>query len=209
MEDSETSPDIRQCQVPVLASRDPSQTFVETAPLSVRSAAMAQDAIGWLNTLEGKISTQWRGIQWAYLQHQGSQQTVHTWAEGLVTQLLALTHAQWKHRNVVVHERDAQGLKIQVGRDLRAAIEAQFELGVDGLHARDTHYIMRGMHQVLALPAENKQAWLRGVIIARETYAASEAREIEGMQKVLRRWLVKEYLGRWTFLMVLWTRTLT
>jgi hypothetical protein len=116
-------------------------------------------------------------------------QTAPKWAAGLITNLLSVTHSQWMHRCAVLHERDAQGLKIQEGRDLLAAIQIQFALGLEGLHARDHHYISRGHACVHALPAANKKAWLRGIYIARETYLASEARELEGMQNLLIHWL--------------------
>jgi hypothetical protein len=82
----------------------------------------------------------------------------------------------------VLHERDVQGLKLQQGWDLLLAIQNQFALGLDGLHPRDHHYITHGITSILALTANNKQAWLNGILIARVTYdLASEAREQKGM----------------------------
>jgi hypothetical protein len=74
------------------------------------------------------------------------------------------------HRNAVLHERDAQGLKLKEGQELMEAIHAEFLLGTEGLHTRNQHYIMRGLDHILALPAANKKAWLSGIHIARETY---------------------------------------
>ena len=62
---------------------------------------------------------------------------------------------------------------------------------MDGLHARDRHYITRGQDRILALPAANKKAWLSGICIAQETYLASEARDIAGMQAGMLNWLAQ------------------
>jgi hypothetical protein len=86
---------------------------------------------------------------------------------------------------------NAQGLKLKEGRDLRLAIHNQFALGQVGLHVRDHHYISRGHACILALPAANKQAWLRGIILAWETYLASKGCELEGMQNFMLQWLAQ------------------
>jgi hypothetical protein len=190
-EDMDTAPEIRDCFLFTLATRDPNQSFAASGSALVLSAAQAQDSIGWLHTTEGKISQQWQGLQRAHYRSIGSCRSSRKWAAGLITNLLSITHSQWKHRNAVVHERDAQGLKLQASRDLKAAIEAQFSLGVEGLHARDRHYLTRGQQYVMALPAANKKAWLSSIRIARDTYSTSEAREVESMQAVMRKWLAR------------------
>jgi hypothetical protein len=111
------------------------------------------------------------------------------WAAGLVTNLLGITHSQWLHRCVVLHERDTQGLKLKDSQQLAAAIQEQFLLGLEGLQAWDCHFITRGQAAVNALPADNKQAWLSGIHIMHQLYQDSEAREIDGMQTFMLHWL--------------------
>ena len=100
-----------------------------------------------------------------------------------------MSHSQWAHRNAVLHERDAQGLQQKEGQDLLEAIHDEFLLGTEGLHARDCHYITRGLDHILALPAASKKAWLCGIHLARETYQESEARELSGMRACMLNWL--------------------
>jgi hypothetical protein len=190
-DDMDTAPEIRDCFLLTLATRNPTQSFAALCTAPVLSAAQAQDSIGWLHTTEGKISRQWEVFQQQHYQLIGSSRSSRKWAAGLITNLLSITHSQWTHRNAVEHERDAQGLKLQAGRELQAAIEAQFALGVEGLHARDRHYLARGQHQVMALPAANKKAWLSGIRIARDTYSTSEAREVDQMRAVMLKWLAR------------------
>jgi hypothetical protein len=74
-------------------------------------------------------------------------------------------------------------------QQLATAIQEHFLLGLDGLQARDRHFITRGQATVNALPADNKQAWLNGIHIARQLYQDSEARKIDGMQTFMLHWL--------------------
>jgi hypothetical protein len=191
MIETDTAPAIRDCLLPTLATRNPAQSLAHfSLPMALR-AAQAQDKIGWMHTTEGKISKQWQQIQKAHYRNLNSRRSPTKWAAGLITNLLSVTHSQWLHRCAVEHERDAQGLKMKEGRELTAAITAQLALGVEGLHARDRHYITRGRDHIFSLPAANKKAWLSGICIARETYLASEARDTDSMRACMLHWLAQ------------------
>jgi hypothetical protein len=152
-------------------------------------AAQAQDEIGWLFATEGKMSNAWEKLQAAHYHSLNSRRSARKWSAGLTTNLLHITHSQWSHRNSVLHERDAQGLKLKEGQELTVAIHTQFLLGLDGLLTRDHHYINRGLDHINALPAANRKAWLRGIQIARELYLASEIKEMESMRSFMLHWL--------------------
>jgi hypothetical protein len=192
MIDTDTDVTIRECILLCLETRDPTQTFTTYSNPRSFQAAQAQDRIGWMNTTEGKLSHQWRQLQAEHYKSIDSPRSVGKWAAGLVTNLLGITHSQWLHRCAVLHERDTQGLKLKDGQQLAAAIQEQFLLGLDGLQARDRHFITRGQATVTALPANNKQAWLSGIRIARQSYQDSEAREIDGMRTFMLHWLLVE-----------------
>jgi hypothetical protein len=192
MIDTDTDVTIRECILLCLETRDPTQTFTTYSNPRSFQAAQAQDRIGWMNTTEGKLSHQWRQLQAEHYKSIDSPRSVGKWAAGLVTNLLGITHSQWLHRCAVLHERDTQGLKLKDGQQLAAAIQEQFLLGLDGLQARDRHFITRGQATVTALPADNKQAWLSGIRIARQSYQDSEAREIDGMRTFMLHWLLVE-----------------
>lgn len=189
MDEVDTDPDIRDCIYNTLATRNPKQSFVTFSTARTLQAARAQDRIGWMFTTEGKMSYEWLSLQETHYSLYNPRRSARSWAAGLTTNLLHVTHSQWIHRNTVLHERDAQGLKIKEGQELSAAIEAQFSAGLDGLHPRDYHFINRGLDQINTLPAAAKKAWLRGISIAREIYLASEAREMESMRASMLNWL--------------------
>jgi len=104
-------------------------------------------------------------------------------------QLYSILHNQWTYRNSVLHERDAQGLRIKEGEELEQQIETQFELGRDGLNPSDWHYIERGRTEVGNLSASDKKAWLSGITIARESAVTATARAAANMRANMHRWL--------------------
>jgi hypothetical protein len=186
----DTSPDIISCFTTALLSRDPAHTFpvAGTSPLVVQAGA-AQVTIGWVNFTDGKIARAWRDIQKSYYHSISSRRMTRTWATGVVHQLLMVTHSQWTHRNSILHQRDTSGRVLRDTQDLHAAVQAQFNMGVDGLHPDDHHLLTRGLNAVLTLSLSDGRAWLSGIRIARETYEASEARSISSMQQIMANWL--------------------
>lgn len=75
----------------------------------------------------------WEKTQDEYYLANGSNKLGRTWVAGLVNQSYSLLHNQWTYRIGILHERDAQGLRIKEGEELEKSIDAQFELGKDGL----------------------------------------------------------------------------
>ena len=107
------------------------------------------------------------------------------------------SHQPFDHRSLPVvplechppHPR-CSGPQTEVGCKLTEAILAQFELGVEGLHAYDQHYITRDHDHILALLAANQKAWLSGICcMACDFFLASEAKELEATQAMMLNWL--------------------
>jgi hypothetical protein len=190
MIENDTDPAICKAILLTVEDRDATKSFATFSDPRTFRAAQAQDRIGWLHTTEGKISVQWNHLQAEQYRSIDLCWSPGKWAAGLITNLLPVTHSQWLHQCAVLHKRNAQGLKLKLGRELLAAIQSQLALGLEGLHVWDHHYITHGNACILALPAANKQAWLSGILlIAWETYLNSEAREVGGMWNCMLHWL--------------------
>jgi hypothetical protein len=101
----------------LVATHDLLQSFTTFSNASTMQAAQAQDKIGWLFVTKGKVSNEWEKIQEAHYHSSQSRQSARKWLlAGLTTaNLFHITHLQWSHRNLVLHEHDAQGLKIKEG----------------------------------------------------------------------------------------------
>lgn len=85
------------------------------------------------------------------------------WAAGLMTCLLSISHSQWTHRNGILHAKDTQGLHLQECAALQAAIDQQFQTGMDGLLPCDYHLIERGRASVQRLLGPGQKAWLASI----------------------------------------------
>ena len=97
MLETDTAPTISDCLLQTLTTRNPTQLFTAFCMPTALRAAQAQDRIGWLHMIEGKISKQWRCIQMAHYLTINSCRSPTKWAAGLITNLLSMTHSQWLH----------------------------------------------------------------------------------------------------------------
>ena len=57
--------------------------------------------------------------------------------------------------------------------ELKTAIEAEFAQGITNLARHDQHFIRQGLANILYLLASDKQAWLHGIRLARESCEAT------------------------------------
>ena len=63
MIENDTDPAICEALLLTLEDRDPTKSFATFSNPRTLQAAQAQDQIGWLHTLEGKISVKWKHLQ--------------------------------------------------------------------------------------------------------------------------------------------------
>lgn len=68
------------------------------------TAAHSQDAIGWRNMMEGRISKHFYTIQRVHLATTTSRLNGDDWMRGLITRLLHISHSQWLFRNFTLHD---------------------------------------------------------------------------------------------------------
>ena len=189
MESADTHPEIQECIINTLWQRRLDASFDFFSSPTIETAAREQDEIGWQNFMEGKISARWRDIQEEHYRDIASRRTARRWAQNLVSSLLEMVHGQWKFRCDVVHERDAQGLKVAEGLELNAAITEQYDLGKKGLHHRDHHYFRRTLEEILALPALEKRQWAQTIHLARASYAEQTGSAEHRMRTFMENWL--------------------
>ena len=94
----DTSPNIRFCLLQGLWMEQPS-LFTPFATPPLQAAAQAQDYIGWTNLLLGQLAVAWNELQHAYLVSIASRCTATSWATGVVTHLLVISHSLWVYHN--------------------------------------------------------------------------------------------------------------
>ena len=110
LDEANTHPDLSHCLMAALQAASPVSHFVDNGANSVRDPAHEQDVIGWHNLLEGCISKLWHDKQCKHCMRQHSARSADCWAQGLVSNLLEISHSMWTKHNEMLHEKHANGL---------------------------------------------------------------------------------------------------
>ncbi len=76
----------------------------DTSP-EVRRLFKSQQEIGWINFLEGRISTRWRHCYESWYTP-NKNPAPSSWAAKFVSRIWKYSLALWNHRNEVVHGKD-------------------------------------------------------------------------------------------------------
>ena len=186
---SHTDPEIWDCICLTLRLRSIDACFAPFASPTITAAALDQDAIGWMNFIEGRISLEWCMAQSHFYASIGSSRTSCWWAEELVQNLLAMVHKMWIARNDVAHTIDDKGHKIKDGLAMGADIDEQFMLGYEDLMCRDFHLIDIGRPALDRRSAGEQWAWLHSIQQACKIGLKEFALETMQMWNSLMDWL--------------------
>jgi hypothetical protein len=82
----------------------------------------------------------------------------------------------WTHQNSIDHAVDAvdeQGLPVHLAAEIETAIHDEFCKGMEGLAQHDFHFIWQGRDNVISLSAVDKQGWLCGIQLARDSHVTA------------------------------------
>ena len=185
----DTHPDIQSCLLATLRERTVDASFITHSLPSTTSAALSQDRIGWINLVEGKISQEWRTLQDQHYRNECSRRTARRWAEGLVVNLLEVSHSQWIQRNGGLYELATNGLPVAEAAQLVADITAEHSVGATGLRDHDLYLIRRPLSDIISSPAIDQQRWLQTIRFARQSLAEAHTSELGRMRTNFRNWL--------------------
>ncbi len=142
-----------------------------------RRMAKAQDTIGWRRFMEGMVCREIRVIQTTHTVLSGSRTNAEKWTVELITKLLEVTHGQWLHHNIQIHDKVAGTLAMLRKEEIQMEIEGQQALGTVGLLDDDCHL------------GESNLGDLKDTLEIKETYwllaikAAWEASRLEALQR--------------------------
>ena len=137
-------------------------------PEGFRPLCREQDLIGWRNFTEGRISSQFRIIQGQYLRDNHPQRSIETWLSGFVSQLLAMTHAQWIYRCITKHHRTKGTKALAKREEVVKEVNRQRLLGEEAMADEDRWMLEVDLDQS---SMEDQQYWLHAVEAARQAGA--------------------------------------
>jgi hypothetical protein len=130
--------------------------------------ATDQDEIGWRRFMEGMVTKDLREIQTTYSAIEGSNVSPKQWTIGVIIKLLETTHGQWLYRCIQVHNR-AQGTQATLRKEeLQKEIEAQQDLGYDGLLEEDQYLAEVNLDDLESSSGERQEYWLVAICAVRE-----------------------------------------
>ena len=160
------------------------KTFVNTIPRysSLQALASDQDAIGWDNFIEGRISLHFREVQTKYYIEQESRSSGLKWASDLISQLFIMIRTQWLHRNAVVHKRRRDGLKIIEGNKISEKIQETLQEGGNTVDEADQYLLDHSIEEIDAWTGAKKKIWLRSMQAAKNLKRKRVEEEAENRQ---------------------------
>ena len=192
MSSQQTAPEISASICQFLASiRGPPTALsrigrhvLSSRPTLLRSAIQSQRRVGAQCLLEGLLSSKWALLQQHHFTAIGSKKSGSLWSSHLGGQLIMLGFHMWQHRNSVQHSDSNASLKWK-HRDVDWGIREQFSMGRVDLPPTVAPMLRRHCREVLALPLNDREAWLK--LIRRERRLARES--IHRQQTCLKRFL--------------------
>lgn len=133
----------------------------------MRRAAEGQDKIPWKDFMEGRVATTVFRLQEHHLRGVGSRLTIGDWSKRLIGRLLDVTHAQWIHRNVSLHDEHSGYLRLRRQEDMMLEIERLMSIPPSHLPS-DARYLLELDLDTLATASPERQAyWLYAMKAAR------------------------------------------
>ena len=165
-------------------------------PEELRQFAAEQDAIGWREFTEGRISKELFRIQREHLETVHGTMSPSRWSREFITRVLHITQAQWIHRNSSLHQRES-GYLAQQERKVQAK-DIERYLGTDSgnIPRESRHLVEVDPAELFNATVERQSYWLLAMKAARKAgrrMASNGHRQGLGRRAVKRRkaWTAK------------------
>jgi hypothetical protein len=136
-------------------------------PSIIQEFAVSQDKIGWEKFMMGIVLAKLFFIQESHLWLCAPHQSPVRWAEGLITHLLQVTHAQWIYRCLLVHNRTS-GTIINLHKyKLLEKIANQLSMGAENLMEDNKYLLECNLSDLATTNGEQQEYWLLAIKAAR------------------------------------------
>lgn len=136
--------------------------FVDLGPMSPEMYALAesQDAIGWRNFMEGRISSKITAIQRRHLALSDSRLPVKGWSSKFISMILHITHSQWIFRNFMLHDTAMGYLRLKEHTEAAIQIDSLMQNRPSSIPA-DSHFLLEfDTERLLSADIDTQHYWL-------------------------------------------------
>jgi hypothetical protein len=142
-------------------------TCADGYPSIIQEFAVSQDKIGFKNFMMGMVLAKLFFIQELHLRLCPPHRSPVRWAEGLVTHLLQVAHAQWIYRCLLVHNRTSSTIINLHKNELLEEIANQLSMGAENLMENDKYLLECNLSDLATTNGEQQEYWLLAIKAAR------------------------------------------
>ena len=125
-----------------------------------RSLAEMQDTLGFQNFVEGRISCRYLHARQGDIERRKLRKHAPHWCNGLILQLLQITHRQWTFRNQTVHYKARDGLTERQQHKIMHQCEALLWTDPSVLLPEDRQLLDVDFESLGDGPAVDRQLWI-------------------------------------------------
>ena len=118
MDTTYTHPELREWLPTYLRGKGKSFQGLPGLTRKMRSIAEEQDAIGWTNFVEGRVTKRIRDMQTMYMCNRNVTYTVDHWMKDFIRKLMGLSHEMWMGRNLMKHHKTQGMVAIRTKEEL-------------------------------------------------------------------------------------------
>ena len=139
-------------------------------------AALSQDAIGWREFMEGKVSKEIAAIQDAHCATSPCRMNGSDWMKHFISHLLHLSHSQWICRNITLHDKLRGTLFLRKREDVLKELDSLIETDPEELPAERRFLLEFDFDSLYRSSFENQTYWVRAIKAARRAGQLAAAR---------------------------------
>ena len=137
-------------------------------PEELRQFAAEQDAIGWREFTEGRISKALFRVQRDHLDRVQGKISPSRWNKEFITRVLHITQAQWIHRNSSLHQKGIGYLAQQERKVQAKDIERYLETDPHSIPNESRHLVEVDHDELVTATTERQSYWLLAMKAARK-----------------------------------------
>ena len=154
------------------------QPMASLGPMSstMHRAALSQDAIGWREFMEGKVSKEIAAIQDAHCATSPCRMNGSDWMKHFISHLLHLSHSQWICRNITLHDKLRGTLFLRKREDVLKELDSLIETDPEELPAERRFLLEFDFDSLYRSSFENQTYWVRAIKAARRAGQLAAAR---------------------------------
>jgi hypothetical protein len=144
---------------------------------AMHQAAISQDAIGWREFMEGKVSKEIAAIQDAHCAISPCLMNGTDWMKHFISHLLHLSHSQWICRNITLHDKLRGTLLLRKREEVLKELDSLIETDPEEIPEERRFLLEFDFDSLYRSSFETQTYWVRAIKAARRAGRLAAARQ--------------------------------